>query len=67
MPKLKALPPYTRILLSDAQCIQPVTHPMAQVQSYLRFAKTKREENAREVDLTFDDVRHYKLQVNPKP
>mmetsp|Transcript_10398 Transcript_10398/g.16626 ORF Transcript_10398/g.16626 Transcript_10398/m.16626 type:complete len:228 (+) Transcript_10398:462-1145(+) len=38
------------------------THPMAQVQSYLRFAKTKREENAREVDLTFDDVRHYKLQ-----
>uniref|UniRef100_A0A6U3KD44 Leucine zipper transcription factor-like protein 1 n=1 Tax=Mantoniella antarctica TaxID=81844 RepID=A0A6U3KD44_9CHLO len=33
-----------------------------QVQSYLRFAKTKREENAREVDLTFDDVRHYKLQ-----
>jgi peptidoglycan/xylan/chitin deacetylase (PgdA/CDA1 family) len=43
------------------------THPMAQVQSYLRFAKTKREENAREVDLTFDDVRQYKLQVNPKP
>lgn len=31
------------------------------MQSYLRFAKGKREENMREVELTFSDVREYKL------
>lgn len=35
-----------------------------QVQAFLRFAKTKRDENVREVRLAFDDVKDYKLEEN---
>lgn len=35
-----------------------------QVQAFLRFAKSKRDENVREVKLAFDDVKDYKLDEN---
>jgi hypothetical protein len=42
---------------------------LLQVQSYLRFAKGKREENVREVDLAFSDVvrRVYKSNAVDDP
>mmetsp|Transcript_32363 Transcript_32363/g.79892 ORF Transcript_32363/g.79892 Transcript_32363/m.79892 type:complete len:305 (+) Transcript_32363:225-1139(+) len=33
-----------------------------QLQAYLRFAKAKRDENVREVDLAFSDVREFKME-----